>query len=115
MHGRAATQSAAATAPGRPPSPATTPISRSWATDALSRVQALAIRAVLDPATAAGITGEVMSALGAIAKIHGALARPRRAAAPGPQSVSRCDREALSRQDPDAHPRNHGSAYGAFH
>ncbi len=61
MHGGAATQAAISAAPGRSPRPATTPVSRSWAAAAIPGLQALALRAVLDPAAAAGSASEVMA------------------------------------------------------
>lgn len=61
LHGRAATQVANSAAPGRAPRPATAPVSRSWTAAAIPGLHALAVRAVLDAAIAAGIPGEVMS------------------------------------------------------
>jgi hypothetical protein len=63
MYGFAAAQAANSAAPGRSPRPATTAISRSWAATAVSDLQAIAVRAVFDPAAAAWGAGEVSGAL----------------------------------------------------
>ena len=61
VHGRTATQVANSAAPRRSPSPATTPISRSWAAPTARGVQAVAVRAVLDAAAATGLSRAVIS------------------------------------------------------